>query len=775
MENNSSVHKFVKDQLSVWPMAAANFRALKNVEIRKMDINGLHVRLQHNPSRIRSSAAKVDSASLKARKCFLCQENRPEEQLSLLFEGRKGRKYDILINPYPIFPEHLVIARKTHSPQSIWKRVVDMTDIARHFPDFTVFYNGPKCGASAPDHMHFQACPRGMMPLEEEVDRLLANGAEGLDYLTFEQDADLFHFSSFTKGIFVLRARTSKSFAKLFYRLLDCLPEKEGESEPMFNLIAWYSVRPTERVSGISHGRFGEYRAILLARDRHRSHHYFSDGPDHLTMSPGCADMAGLFIVPQADDFAKLSPEMIAEMLSEVSVSQEAEDRIIWKLTRSQPELQVGIMSGKEIEFEIISDGAGRQKVSWENGRISYNGTLYDELLFDARTMSTMFAEPTFILYGVTIGVDFHWEQKMTQRFAGSLKFIVEGDNVVAVNLIGVEDYLVSVISSEMRASAPPEFLKAHSVISRSWVMRQIAMRRADSSAKPADIDIIENGVRHIVKWFDSNDHKAFDVCADDHCQRYQGLITAVGDNVRRAVDETWGQVLLYDGKLCDARFSKCCGGMMEKFSTCWSDEDFPYLLALPDTREDGSVQDLTDEETAEKWILTEPDAYCNTADRRILSAVLNDYDLETSDFFRWRVSYTRRELSDIIIRRSGQDIGLLKSLRPLKRGPSGRIMELLIEGDKSSIVVAKELIIRRFLSDSHLRSSAFVVKTEPGATYEADIITLLGAGWGHGVGLCQIGAAVMSSEGADYKAILSHYYPGAVLGECPINDEHYE
>lgn len=213
----------------------------------------------------------------------------------------------------------------------------------------------------------------------------------------------------------------------------------------------------------------------------------------------------------------------------------------------------------------------------------------------------------------------------------------------------------------------------------------------------------------------------------------------------------------------------------MEQFSTCWSDEDFPYLLALPDTCESGSVQDLTDEETAENWILSEPDAYCNTADRRILSAVLNDYDLETRDFFRWQVSYTRRELTDIIIRRSGQDIGLLKSIRPLKRGPSGRIKELMIEGDNSSMTVAKELMIRKFLSASHLRSSAFVVKMEPGATYESDIITLIGAGWGHGVGLCQIGAAVMSSEGADYKTILSHYYPGAVIGKCPINDEQYE
>ena len=785
MENSESIRKFVNDQLSVWPMAAANFRALKNVETREMEIDGLRVRLQHNPARIRSSAAKVDTASLKARRCFLCASNRPEEQKSLLFEGRKGRKYDILINPYPIFPDHIVIARDSHVPQTIWKRVVDMTDIARHFPDFTVFYNGPKCGASAPDHMHFQACPRGIMPLEKEIDTLLGTlsgngeGNDSLEHVTSVQDAELLHYKHFTRGVFVMRSRTSKSFAKLFYRLLDCLPQRPDETEPMFNLLVWYSVRSSARVSGISHGRFGEYRAVLLARDKHRSHHYFTDGPDHLTMSPGCADMAGLFIVPQAEDYAKLNPGLISGMLSEVSVSRETEELIIRKLTRTQPLLQVGVMSGQEIEFEIISDGAGRQRVSYDNGRISYNGTLYDELIFDAQTMSSMFAEPTFILYGVTIGVDFHWEQKMTQRFAGSLKFMVEDGKVVAVNIVGVEDYLLSVISSEMRASAPLEFLKAHAVISRSWVMRQMAMRRESAGKDPeaGQKDATENGVRHIVKWFDSHDHKAFDVCADDHCQRYQGLTMAVGENVRKAVDETWGQVLTYDGKICDARFSKSCGGMMELFSTCWSDDDYPYLQAVPDTMpadsrtsgESPALPDLTTEKGARAWILSSPESFCNTTDREILSTVLNDYDLETKDFFRWEARYSRAELSALIFRRSGQDIGLLRSLKPLKRGPSVRIKELLVEGDKSSMVIGKELIIRRFLSESHLRSSAFTVDVEAGPSPEEDIIILRGAGWGHGVGLCQIGAAVMASGGHDYISILTHYYPGAAVTPCLI------
>lgn len=777
MEEDKLIEKFVGDQLSVWPLAAANFRALKNVETRSLTVGGLEVRLQHNPARIRSSAAKVDKASLQARKCFLCAENRPPEQRHLEFEGRKERKYDVLINPYPIFPNHLVIARNIHTPQSIWHRMTDMTDLARHHPSFTIFYNGPKCGASAPDHFHFQACPHGLMPLEADIDKnidlMQASGEtpEALDYVTSVQDANLYHYGKFTRGVFVLTARTSKSMAKLFYRLVDCLPQREDETEPMFNLLCWYRKSPSQKLLGISHGRFGEYRAVLLARDKHRSHHYFSDGPDHLTMSPGCADMAGLFIVPNEEDYAKLNAPLLEEMLSEVSVSEVVEKNIIWKLTRTQREVHVGVMSGKEICFEMISDGAGKQKVVYENGRISYNGALYDELLFDSITMSSMFAEPTFMLYDVTIGVGFHWERKQVQKFAGSLKFIVNEDKIIAVNIVGVEDYLLSVISSEMKASSSLELLKAHAVISRSWLLAQIEGWKAGGTACESSVkeDFTEQGARHYVRWYDHKDHELFDVCADDHCQRYQGLTAAVGDNVRKAVDETWGEVLTDKGELCDARFSKCCGGMMEKFSTCWEDKDFPYLKALPDTPEEEQIPDLTVEENAEKWITGEipqtEKSFCNTSDAAALSQVLNDYDMETRDFFRWKARYTRGELSALISTRSGQDIGLLDSIEPLKRGPSGRIELLSIKGSKSSMAIGKELVIRKFLSTSHLKSSAFVVREEksPDNNAENDTITLLGAGWGHGVGLCQIGAAMMAVRGYSYRDILLHYYPGSV------------
>lgn len=777
MEEDKLIEKFVGDQLSVWPLAAANFRALKNVETRSLTVGGLEVRLQHNPARIRSSAAKVDKASLQARKCFLCAENRPPEQRHLEFEGRKERKYDVLINPYPIFPNHLVIARNIHTPQSIWHRMTDMTDLARHHPSFTIFYNGPKCGASAPDHFHFQACPHGLMPLEADIDKnidlMQASGEtpEALDYVTSVQDANLYHYGKFTRGVFVLTARTSKSMAKLFYRLVDCLPQREDETEPMFNLLCWYRKSPSQKLLGISHGRFGEYRAVLLARDKHRSHHYFSDGPDHLTMSPGCADMAGLFIVPNEDDYAKLNAPLLEEMLSEVSVSEDVEKNVIWKLTRTQREVHVGVMSGKEICFEMISDGAGKQKVVYENGRISYNGALYDELLFDSITMSSMFAEPTFMLYDVTIGVGFHWERNQVQKFAGSLKFIVNEDKIIAVNIVGIEDYLLSVISSEMKASSSLELLKAHAVISRSWLLAQIEGRKAGGTACENSVkeDFTEQGTRHYVRWYDHKDHELFDVCADDHCQRYQGLTVAVGDNVRKAVDETWGEVLTDNGELCDARFSKCCGGMMEKFSTCWENKDFTYLKALPDTPGQEQIPDLTVEENAEKWITDEiPQAeksFCNTSDVAALSQVLNDYDMETRDFFRWKARYTRGELSALISTRSGQDIGLLESIEPLKRGPSGRIELLSIKGSKNSMVIGKELVIRKFLSSSHLKSSAFVVREEksPDNNAENDTITLLGAGWGHGVGLCQIGAAMMAVRGYSYRDILLHYYPGSV------------
>ena len=742
------IEKFIKDQLSVWPLAAGNYRDLKKAATKVLEVGGLKVRVQFNPCRKVSSEADLDPASIASRPCFLCPENRPAEQYNIDFEGRKGKRYRVTLNPFPIFPQHLVISGYAHVPQSIWRRYQDMLDFVRENNGYACFYNGPSCGASAPDHVHFQACPMGMMPLADRVDGLFDQGnPSALEYLTCVKEARLYHLDEYARGVFALRADTAKSLTKLFYRLLDCAPVKKGESEPRVNVICW--------ISG------GEFRSVVIFREKHRSRHYAPGSPDHLAMSPGCADMAGVFITTREEDFRRLDSALLGQIVDEVTIPEDTEKEIIWRLTRTQGILEVGIMSAHEIVFEIISDGAGPQRVSYKEGKISYNGALYDELTFEAQTESAMFADPSFILHDVTIGVDFHWERKVTMKFAGTLKFIVVDGKVTAVNMIGVEDYLLSVISSEMKASAGLEFLKAHAVISRSWVMAQIAHRKAKESAAPSP-GVFEgmNNVPAVVtslftskgdgpssdgefiKWFDHEDHIRFDVCADDHCQRYQGLTMAVGKTVRKAIDQTWGLVLTSEGEICDARFSKCCGGTMEVFSTCWEDKDYPYLQPLPDTPDERG----------------EGVPFCDTADEGILSQVLNDYDLETKDFYRWRTEYSREDVSELVRRRSGIDFGTITDLVPIERGPSRRLKRLRIVGDKKSMVVGKELIIRKWLSESHLKSSAFTVG------WDGDRLILDGAGWGHGVGLCQIGAAVMGARGYSFDRILLHYYPGTEL-----------
>lgn len=684
------LNKFIKDQLSVWQLASSNFRALKTAPSREVDVFGLKCRIQYNPSRVISSTADTSPAAIASRKCFLCADNRPKEQFHLGFEGRKGRNYHIQINPYPIFRGHLVIVRDEHIPQEIWHHFPDMLDFAARYKDYLVFYNGPSSGASAPDHLHFQAIPKHNLPLEDVVDEFLDHPGEPLATV---KDASLYKFDGYARGVFALKATTSKSLAKLFYRLLDCTDRGKGEEEPMFNLYAYV--------------KNGEYRTIVVMRSAKRSHHFYSEGADHLTISPGAADIAGLFVAPFREDYDKADTALLEELLSEVCISEDEQNMIVWRLTRHQEKISVGLLSAKEIRFEIISDGAGPQTVKWHDGRISYNGMLYDELYFDSMTLSTLFAEASFILYDVVIGIDFHWQQKRTFKYAGGLKFIVEGDRITAVNCIGMEDYLMSVISSEMKSSASIELLKAHAVISRSWLKARLKDHKAG--------------------------HEHFDVCADDHCQRYQGLTMAVGDDVCRAIDRTWGQVLEYGGDICDTRYSKCCGGRTELFSTCWEDMDLPYLQSVEDP-------------------------FCDCENSSILSQVLNDYDLHTADFHDWTVQYTTDELSELVRTRTGIDFGTIVALEAVERGPSGRIKYLRITGTLREEVIGKELAIRKALSSSHLKSSAFEIEKSP------DGFVLKGRGWGHGVGLCQIGAAAMAAQGYDYRQILSHYYVGAEI-----------
>lgn len=684
------LNKFIKDQLSVWQLASSNFRALKTAPSREVDVFGLKCRIQYNPRRVISSTADTSPAAIASRKCFLCADNRPKEQFHLGFEGRKGRNYHIQINPYPIFRGHLVIVRDEHIPQEIWHHFPDMLDFAARYKDYLVFYNGPSSGASAPDHLHFQAIPKHNLPLEDVVDEFLDHPGEPLATV---KDASLYKFDGYASGVFALKATTSKSLAKLFYRLLDCTDRGKGEEEPMFNLYAYV--------------KNGEYRTIVVMRSAKRSHHFYSEGADHLTISPGAADIAGLFVAPFREDYDKADTALLEELLSEVCISEDEQNMIVWRLTRHQEKISVGLLSAKEIRFEIISDGAGPQTVKWHDGRISYNGMLYDELYFDSMTLSTLFAEASFILYDVVIGIDFHWQQKRTFKYAGGLKFIVEGDRITAVNCIGMEDYLMSVISSEMKSSASIELLKAHAVISRSWLKARLKDHKAG--------------------------HEHFDVCADDHCQRYQGLTMAVGDDVCRAIDRTWGQVLEYGGDICDTRYSKCCGGRTELFSTCWEDVDLPYLQSVEDP-------------------------FCDCENSSILSQVLNDYDLHTADFHDWTVQYTTDELSELVRTRTGIDFGTIVALEAVERGPSGRIKYLRITGTLREEVIGKELAIRKALSSSHLKSSAFEIEKSP------DGFVLKGRGWGHGVGLCQIGAAAMAAQGYDYRQILLHYYVGAEI-----------
>lgn len=383
--------------------------------------------------------------------------------------------------------------------------------------------------------------------------------------------------------------------------------------------------------------------------------------------------------------------------------------------TRERPQrtIEVGIMSAPEIVFER---GHGVEKVLCKEGKILYGETSHEELILET--------DSVFILHDVKIGIDFHWERSLDQTFTGKMKFIISGGNVTAINIVGIEDYLLCVISSEMKSSAGLELLKAHAIISRSWLINRVEDRRRCLTAGKTQ----------------GLPHTDFDVCADDHCQRYQGVSMAVGEKVRMAIDGTWGEVLSCNGKICDTRYSKCCGGVTELFSTCWEDMDPPYLLSFPDTDGNGS------------------DPFCHTDDTEVLQQVLNDYDLETKDFFEWEVRYSRQEVSELVHRRTGVDYGTIISLEAMEKGPSGRIKYLKINGSRQSGVIGKELAIRHALSESHLKSSAFDIR------WDGDELILEGRGWGHGVGLCQIGAAVMASKGYSYREILQHYYPGTEI-----------
>ena len=434
-----------------------------------------------------------------------------------------------------------------------------------------------------------------------------------------------------------------------------------------------------------------------------------------------------------------------------------------------EPKIKVGIMSAAEVKFILdgdfhVSDNtvSGSQVATTDGKSIIWNNKEYTELFFEPAN-----DEVSFWLEDVTIGVNFHWERKENQRFKGALKLIVENGKITPINILGVEDYLLSVISSEMSATASLELLKAHAVISRSWLLAQIDKNKRIVDAGEQYSAVEKTSDDEMIKWYDREDHINFDVCADDHCQRYQGITRASTPEVAKAIEATRGQVLMDGENLCDARFSKCCGGVYEEFENCWEPIHYDYLAARRDGENETDFPDLTIEENAREWILTRPEAHCNTSDAEILSQVLNNYDQETTDFYRWEVTYTQEEISKLVKERSGMDYGNIVDLEPIARGTSGRLYKLKIVGTNKTLTIGKELEIRRTLSPSHLYSSAFVVeKGENDANGLPSTFTLKGAGWGHGVGLCQIGAAVMGAKGYNYKEILLHYFVDAEIKE---------
>ena len=432
-----------------------------------------------------------------------------------------------------------------------------------------------------------------------------------------------------------------------------------------------------------------------------------------------------------------------------------------------EPEINVGIVSAKEIHFTLnghfFAKGetvSGNQVVSFSEGGILWNESLYRELTFTPQD-----DQNSFSLYDVTIGLNYHWERQETQVFSGTLKLVVDEEKIVAINILPVEEYLTSVISSEMNANSSLELLKAHAVVSRSWLFAQIEKRKALSGKDEGFFSFTKTKEEYI-RWYDREDHTIFDVCADDHCQRYQGITKATNATVAEAVKATRGRLLMYDKKICDARYSKCCGGATEEFENCWENTHYPYLSSIRDTdkEENLPLPDLTKEEEAERWIRKAPKSFCDTHDKKILSQILNNYDQETTDFYRWKVRYTQTELAELIRTNTKSDYGDIIDLIPVQRGPSGRICKLKIVGTLKTFTIGKEMEIRRVLSDSHLFSSAFVV--DKGEVKEGipHIFILSGSGWGHGVGLCQIGAAVMGEKGYSYEEILLHYYKGAEI-----------
>ena len=724
--NDSPLQRFFNRQLEKWDDARNRYHELRNVRTRELAMGASSIQVQWNPARMVSTGASIDKKAIAERPCFLCEANRPKEQTKKSVDNH----FDLLVNPYPILPTHFTIPSVKHEPQRIRDIYGEIHKLLDEYPELMVFYNGPKCGASAPDHAHLQAGTSGRLPLQMSWQRLSRNLTL---LISLNDDENISLIDEYPCPALLIRSHTPYGDEQLFLRLYEALPMQDDDAEPMMNIVSWRCD--------------DEYLSVVFPRGKHRPDCYYAQGNDQYIISPGALDMAGLIITPRQEDFECLTSEKALSILNEVSLPKEQLQQVIEKLsanklstlnaqlsTKKEPTVSVGLVTAQKISFELnqayVAKGeviTGPQTVAFSEGGILWRGTQYHELTFTPQD-----EHATFSLYDVTIGVDFHWERQQTMVYEGALRIVVEADKIVAINELPVERYLRSVISSEMSATASLEFLKAHAVISRSWLLAQMEKRRRLNSGQDSFFSFIKKD-DEIIRWHDREDHTIFDVCADDHCQRYQGIVSENGVMAEEAVNQTRGQVLLYDGDICDARFSKCCGGVTEEFQYCWEDTPKPYLVSINDP-------------------------YCNTHDLHILSQVLKGYDQETSDFYRWTVEYTQEELSELVSRKLKDDFGQITDLIPLERGKSGRIWKLKIVGTKKTLTIGKELEIRRALSETHLLSSNFDV------TKNKKVFILNGRGWGHGVGLCQIGAAVMGEQGKTYDKILLFYYRNAEI-----------
>lgn len=777
--NAEEVEAFFQKELQTWEFARNNYAALEKAQTRQLTVPGAPtagtripaentLAVQWNPARMVSTGASVKAEDISRRPCFLCDHNRPKEQGALKME----KHYQILVNPYPILPQHFTIPSRRHVPQSIWSHFGTMRHTAWTMPRHIIFYNGPLCGASCPDHMHLQVGLRGIVPIERDW-KIYENYLTKIYPLTGAQTTSmqesgntsercgLFLLEGYICPVFVIRSMPAETDSLLCQRLYKAMPVMDDETEPRMNLISW------RQEGGI--GREDEIVTLIFPRKKHRPDCYYALGEERLTVSPGALDMGGLIITPREEDFRRLTPEMAASILREVTMTEEEIRPIVERLTDAPREVErpgnpeaskngasdqagpeedvtvsVGLMGGTGLSFRLNGDYmakgqtvSGRQEVALEDGSIRWNGQLYRNLTF--RPSSADDATPgSFSLDDVTVGLRFHWERRETLTFPGTLRLVVHEDKIVAINVLPVEEYLTSVISSEMSPECPMEFMKAAAVISRSWLLAQIHKSRALEGKSPSFFAFTKTN-KEIIRWHDREDHTIFDVCADDHCQRYRGITYATNDRAREAVESTRGEVLMYEGEICDARFSKCCGGRTEEFRYAWENLHKPYLQSVEDP-------------------------FCNTHDEALLAHVLNKDDLQTRDFYEWDVDLTQEELRGLLQERLGMDLGQVTALNAVERGPGGHLSKLEIVGTEHSITIGKELEIRRALSTTHLLSSAFEATPyyAPGESTVPAGFRLHGHGWGHGVGMCQIGAAVMGQKGYPYKEILTFYYRGA-------------